>query len=272
LKPSIRELTHVIERWSEGIAAESMAEEILLELVPFVERHPWWQARAELVLRLLEQLAVRPPTQILDAGCGWGVTLRALENHGYRALGLDISHRALVRLDRPGRHLVQADLAQPIDPGRPQSDAVLALDVIEHTDDDQQVVRHLGSLVKPGGVLIVSVPALPEMYSEFDAIQGHRRRYRPETLRQAIIGSELELERIFWWGRWLVPVLGRQRARPRGRPGDTESQVYRRYLKLPPRPLAWIAKIAFRLEERAAIRGQLDRGTSLFAVARRPAN
>jgi len=260
----------VIECWSEGIADDGMAEEILLELGPIVERHPWWRARARLVLRLLDDLAVQPPARILDAGCGWGVTLSALENRGYRSIGLDISHRALVRLDRPGRQLVQADLAQPIDLGRPESDAALALDVIEHIEDDRAAIRHLGSLVKPGGVLIVSVPALPEMLSEFDAIQGHRRRYLPETLRQAFAGSDLNLERIFWWGRWLVPALSRQRARPRGRPGETHTQIYRRYLELPPQPFPWVAGLAFSLEERPAVRGRLNRGTSLFAIARRP--
>jgi SAM-dependent methyltransferase len=260
----------VIERWSEGIAAESMAEEILLELGSIVHRHPWWRARASLVLRLLEDLSVRPPARVLDAGCGWGVTLAALENGGYQSIGLDISHRALVQLDRPGRLLVQADLTQPIDPGRPQSDAVLALDVIEHIEDDLAAIRRLGSLVKPGGVLIVSVPALPEMFSEFDLIQGHRRRYLPETLRAVFTGSELEFERVFWWGRWLVPVLGRQRARPRGRPGETHAQIYHRYLRLPPQPIPWIVRLAFSLEERATVRGRLEKGTSLFAVARRP--
>ena len=260
----------MIERWSEGIAADSMAEEILLELGPLIHRHPWWQARASLVSRLLEELSVHPPARILDAGCGWGVTLAALENRGYQSIGLDISHRALVKIDRPGRQLVQADLAQPIDPDRAQNDAVLALDVIEHIEDDRAALRRLGSLVKPGGFLIVSVPALPEMFSEFDSIQGHRRRYLPDTLRHAFAGSELDLERIFWWGKWLLPLLGRQRARPRGRPGETRAQIYRRYLELPPQPLRSIIRLAFSLESRPAVHGRLDTGTSLFAVARRP--
>jgi SAM-dependent methyltransferase len=247
-----------------------MDEEILLELGPIVERHPWWEARAALVLRLLDDLSVRPPVLVLDAGCGWGVTLAALEKHGYRSIGLDVSHRALAKLDRPGRHLVQADLSQTFAAGRFELDAALALDVIEHIEDDQGALRRLGSLIKPGGVLIVSVPALPELFSEFDRIQGHRRRYLPDSLRQAFAGSGTEVERVFWWGRWLLPVLRRQRARSRGRPGETVTQVYRRYLELPPRPIPWLAKLAFSLEQRAAIQGRLRRGTSLFAVARKP--
>jgi len=127
----------------------------------------------------------------------------------------------------------------------------------------------LGALVRPGGVLIVSVPALPELYTEFDAIQGHRRRYLPETLRAAFESSGLELEQTFWWGRWLVPALRRHRGRPRSRPGETPSEIYRRYLELPPWPLPWAARLAFLVEQPLALRGLLPTGTSLFAVARR---
>ena len=114
------------------------------------------------------------------------------------------------------------------------------------------------------------MPALPEMFTEFDAIQGHRRRYLPETLAAAFEGSGLELEQVFWWGRWLVPALRRQRARSRALPGESAAQVYRRYLQLPPWPLPWVARVAFSLEEGWAVRGRLATGTSLFAVARRP--
>jgi 2-polyprenyl-3-methyl-5-hydroxy-6-metoxy-1,4-benzoquinol methylase len=260
----------MIESWSQGVADESMAEDILVDLAKTIRRHPWWQARAVLTLDLLESLGLRPPARILDAGCGWGVTLDSLEARGYQPIGMDISRRTLEQLDRPGRTLIEADLTQPIGRDVPVLDAVLALDVIEHLDDDRAAVSRLGELVRPGGIVVVSVPALPEMFTEFDAIQGHRRRYLPETLGGAFAGSGLELQRIFWWGRWLVPALRRQRAKTRAQPGESASQIYRRYLRLPPWPLLWVARLAFALEHGAALRGRLRTGTSLFAVARRP--
>ncbi|MFO0892141.1 MAG: class I SAM-dependent methyltransferase [Isosphaeraceae bacterium] len=262
----------MIERWSAGSPDDGMAEEILLELGDRIRAHPWWLARAALTLGLLETMGVRPPARVLDAGCGWGVTLEALERRGYRASGLDVSRRTLERLDRPGRRLIEADLSGPLpDHAGAAFDAVLALDVLEHLDDDRAAVRGLGALAIPGGLVIVSVPALPALFGEFDAIQGHRRRYLPETLRAAFDDSGLALERAFWWGRWLVPALRRQRSRPRSRPGETPAEIYRRYLTLPPWPLPWLARAAFALEHRPALRGRLSTGTSLFAVARRPA-
>jgi SAM-dependent methyltransferase len=205
----------------------------------------------------------------MDAGCGWGVTLDSLEKDGYDAIGLDQSRRALERIDRPDRSLVEADLNQPMPQGVSSFDAVLALDVIEHLDDDRTAVRRLGSLLRPGGFLVVSVPALPELFGEFDAVQGHRRRYLPETLRGVFAGSELRLERVFWWGQFLVPTLRRMRTVKRGQPGEPSSSVYARYLKLPPWPLPLVASLAFRLEEGPCLRGRATIGTSLFAVAQR---
>ncbi len=260
----------MIERWSRGDADEHMPEEILVDLAAIVRRHPWWRARASLTLELLRDLGVRPPARVLDVGCGWGVTLEALERRGYRAIGMDVSRRALEGLDRPGRTLIEADLTRPIGREAPPHDAVLALDVIEHLDDDRAAVRRLAGWTRPGGSVVVSVPALPELFGEFDRIQGHRRRYMPQGLRAAFADSGLVLERVFWWGRWLVPALRRQRARPRIQPGESAAEVYRTYLRLPPWPLGTAARLAFAIEGRPAIRGRLAIGTSLFAVARRP--
>lgn len=247
-----------------------MAEEILVDLAPLIRKHPWWRARGRLVLALLEDLAVDPIGRVLDAGCGWGTTLEGLERGGYCPTGADISRRALERLDRPGRELAEFDLNQPWPGGVEPFDAVLALDVIEHLDDDRAAVARLGELALPDGVVIVSVPALPDLWTEFDAIQGHRRRYTPETLRATFKGSGLTLERLFWWGSWMVPILKRSRGEPRGRPGESAAEVYRRYLALPPWPVPLAFRLALALEQNRAIAGKLRVGTSLFAVGRKP--
>ncbi len=260
----------MIARWSAGVADDNMAEEILTGLGGRIARHPWWLARADLTLALLDRLGVRPPMRVLDAGCGWGTTLGALERRGYRAVGADIARRALEGLDRPGRELAEVDLTRPLPGGIEPFDAVLALDVIEHLDDDRGAVERLGTLARPGGVVVVSVPALPDLFTEFDAIQGHRRRYLPGTLRDAFERTGLEVDRVFWWGSWLVPMLRRQRGRPRSRPGESAARVYRRYLSLPPWPAPMLLRAAFALERGRALDGKLATGTSLFAVARRP--
>ncbi len=264
----------MIVTWNRGDAGSHMPQEILVALSRSVRRHPWWRARARLTAALLFRLGLRPGDRVLDAGCGWGVTLEHLERTGYRVDGLDVARDALEALDRrrPTRTLIEADLTRdlPVDPQPANYDAVLALDVLEHLDDDRAAVARLGQLARPGGVVVVSVPALPELFGEFDAVQGHRRRYVPETFQTAFDGNGLELLSLFWWGGWMVPLLRRRARRATARPGEPASVVYQRYLRLPPWPAPRILNFAYSLEQRRALDGRLRTGTSLFAVARRP--
>jgi SAM-dependent methyltransferase len=261
----------MIATWSVGNADDCMAEDILVDLNEMIHGHPWWKARARLAIALLRRQRIGPPARVLDAGCGWGVTLKALEKHSYRVAGLDISRRCLQQLVRPGRELIEADLTQPLPDGVQRYDAALALDVIEHLDDDRSAVTRLGELVRPDGVVLVSVPALPELYSEFDLIQGHRRRYTPDTLRRAFAGTGLVVERVLWWGQWLVPMLRRRCGRRLAADGESAAETYRRYLALPPWPFSLALPWLFRLEQPWTLRGASTTGTSLFAVARRAA-
>jgi SAM-dependent methyltransferase len=259
----------MITTWSRGGPVQSMNEAILVDLRRRVNRHPWWRARARFTVALLARLGVAPPATVLDAGCGWGVTLEWLERCGYRCTGLDVSRRVLEQLDRSNRELIEADLTLPLPERAQPYDTVLALDVIEHVDDDGAALASLGQLIRPGGVLVLSVPALPEFFTEFDRIQGHRRRYTPEMLSTAFEYSGLELEQTMWWGQWLVPLLKRQRNRPKARPNEPAVETYRRYLSLPPWPGPLMLSLAFAWEKRRALERKLRVGTSLFAVARK---
>jgi SAM-dependent methyltransferase len=259
----------MITTWSSGPADDGMSEAILTDLGDAVRRHPWWQARARLMLALLRRARVLPPARVLDAGCGWGLNLAALERVGYQVAGLDISRRCLHRLERPGRDLIEADITRPLPEAVVPYGAVVALDVIEHLDDDRGAVGRLVRLTRPGGVLVVSVPALPRLHSEFDDIQGHRRRYLPHTLRAAFAGSGARIESLFWWGSWMVPVLMFQRKLPRAAAGESPAEVYRHYLAVPPWPFSAALRLAFTLDEAWALHGTPPVGTSLFAVARR---
>jgi len=144
------------------------------------------------------------------------------------------------------------------------------LDVIEHLDDDRGTVARLAQLTKPGGFTIVGVPALPELFSDFDVVQGHRRRYLPESLRQAFSGTGLVIEHMLWWGSWMVPLLKRQRGRrPRAARAEAPAAAYKRYLALPPWPAPLLMRAAFGLSQTRSLRGESKTGTSLFALARR---
>jgi SAM-dependent methyltransferase len=261
----------MIQTLTEGAVDEGMPEEMLTETLERVRRHPWWMARTKLALAVLRQNGISAPAAVADVGCGWGITLDALEAAGYKAIGLDISHKILERIDRPARRLIQADLRQPLTGLTIQADALLLLDVIEHVDDDQQVLRYSAQLLRPGGLAVVSVPARPDLFSEFDEIQGHRRRYLPDRLRSAFANTGLEILQVFWWGQWMVPLLcRRQRTSTTGQAAS--AKTYSDYLRLPPWPGPLVMKAFYAWEQRRAMAGKVRTGTSLFAVgSRQPA-
>ncbi|MHA3771956.1 methyltransferase domain-containing protein [Verrucomicrobiota bacterium sgz303538] len=258
----------MIERWNKGVADDCMPEEMLVSTLEKVRRHPWWKARAALALEVLKRNEISPPASVFDVGCGWGVNLTALEKAGYRVSGLDISPQILSLIDSPQRRLIEADLMQPLPDRVEPADAILALDVIEHLDDDRYAVQQMAQLLKPGGIAVISVPAQPELYSDFDAVQGHRRRYLPESLQAAFDKTGLKIRTIFWWGAWMVPILRRTRA-SENKQRDRPARTYADYLNLPPWPGPQIFAAAFALEKARAISGSLNTGTSLFAVAER---
>jgi SAM-dependent methyltransferase len=257
----------VIETWSQGIADDHMDEAILVELATQVKRHPWWRARTRLALSIIQRAGFAPGTTVLESGCGWGTNLEALEDAGYPVVGLDVSQRALARLDRPGRRLILADLTKPLGQ-RERFDVVLALDVLEHLDDDDTAFANLAQLTAPGGLLVVSVPARPSLFSRFDEIQGHRRRYLPRRLEALTARPELEAVDIFYWGMWMLPLLQLRKAFRAHRQASPQ-QEYRRFLAIPRAPLDLPLRLAYRLERRPAMAGLLPIGTSLFVTARR---
>ncbi|HEY3381156.1 MAG TPA: class I SAM-dependent methyltransferase [Vicinamibacterales bacterium] len=261
----------MIERWSVGDAGAGMDEEMLVRLAGEIERHPWWQARARLTLALLDRAFVMPPADVLDAGCGWGVTLAALERRRFSATGLDVSTRALERLDQRARRLILADLTKKPPQNHPRFDAVLALDVIEHIDDDRSAVANVAALAKIGGLVVLSVPALQELFSEFDEVQGHRRRYDETMLRRACEGTGLEVQEMLWWGRTFVPLLRWQRRRRKGHVGERPDAIYERYVRAPRPPLSWAFAAIAKAETKLTLSGRARSGTSLFALARRTA-
>jgi len=255
----------MITVWSQGRANENMPETMLVETLANVRRHPWWRARARLALSLIKANGFCPPDSVLDVGCGWGVNLEILEDAQYHVTGLDVSRQILELIDRPNRHLIQADLNQSPPLSHKFYSILLLLDVIEHLDDDRGTITQLAALAKPGALLLVSVPALPDLFSEFDVIQGHRRRYMPETLRAAFDDTGFAIERIFWWGAWMVPVIRwvrQQKASP-------NPKTYSDYLRLPPWPAPLLMRALYSWEQGRAIAGRLSVGTTLFAVARR---
>ncbi|OGS00378.1 MAG: hypothetical protein A2V88_07830 [Elusimicrobia bacterium RBG_16_66_12] len=142
-------------------------------------------------------------------------------------------------------------------------DFVSALDVLEHCADDAAAARRLRDLVRPGGVLFVTVPAFEALRSGWDDDVGHVRRYTPASLARVLEDAGLDVENCSCFFSYLLPpALWRARGSSKGDPAAPFPEVS---------PITNSAlKALGRLEECWLGRFRLPLGSSVFARARRP--
>jgi ubiquinone/menaquinone biosynthesis C-methylase UbiE len=225
------------------------------------ERHWWYRGRRRMLAALLEGVELPPGARVLDAGCGSGRTLDELARYG-RPHGVELNPLGLAAARGRGHEVEQAAVEQiPYEDA--SFDLVTCLDVFEHTDDDVAALRELRRVARPGGRLVVSVPAHPRLWSRHDVVNRHRRRYTRKTLRAAAEAAGWQVERMTGFNLiYLAPAalvrIGRREQ------GDGESE-----LELTPSSLDSLLELPLRLEAALVRRGaSFPPGLSLFAVLR----
>ena len=238
-------------------------DETLVRQYPELElKHFWWVTRRLLVHRLISTVRAQGEMDVLDIGCGSGVLARELAQSGAAVTASDLIPHPDWSASRNPRFVAGDYLGLSTELG--VHDVVLALDVMEHFEDDRAFADHLMDNVRPGGSAIVTVPAYKWLWSRHDEVNHHFRRYTRATLRQVITGAGLEVSRCgyIFFGliapKLLVSVVGR---------GSDRDEI--------PTPAPIFNETAtkyFQLEHRIAItrRNFLPAGTSVLAVCRRP--
>lgn len=241
-----------------------MQESELPAMLARDEDHWWFRGRRRIVNRELERLSLPRDARLLDAGCGSGRTLDDLSRFG-RVEGLDISASA-VRATYGRHHDVWlADIQHTPLPDR-CFHVVTCLDVLEHVPDDRRALSELLRVTRPGGTIVVTVPAYPSLWSSHDVANEHFRRYRRTSLRclAAEVGCELVRDTHFN-ALLLAPIaLVRRARRPERR------RARRSDLELTPQRLNRVLELPLRAEARfLAAGGRLPFGLSLLLVLRR---
>ncbi|WP_375434657.1 class I SAM-dependent methyltransferase [uncultured Hymenobacter sp.] len=235
-----------------------------------IEESYWWfQARRDMVFRLVQDAKLATDAPILEIGCSGGPLLQRLRSAGYTNLtGIDVSEAGIAVAERRGIPNVScmdgANLTFP----DASFDLVVASDVLEHIQNEAQALREWTRVLRPGGQLLVFVPAFQFLWGKHDVINQHFRRYTADQLATAMRGAGLKVSRSSYWNVSLFFPTAAVRLFKRFLPKDNKPASDDLFAAP---PLVNTLLTGFiKAENRLLQRINAPVGVSVFALAKKP--
>jgi ubiquinone/menaquinone biosynthesis C-methylase UbiE len=232
-----------------------------------VDEHHWWyRGRRRIIRAELERLPLPVGAQVLDAGCGSGRTLADLVAYG-TVSGIELNEDAAELARSRGHGEVRVGRLEELPWADASFDLITCLDVIEHTPDDRTALGELHRVCRPGGWLLVTVPAYPALWSLHDEANHHYRRYSRPAMRSAAAAAGWTVTRVSSFNSVLLAPAAVVRLAQRRSGGHNGSS---NNLEIGPAWLNDALETPLALEARWLAGGHtLPFGLSLVAVLRR---
>lgn len=207
-----------------GFALEARGRIVLLEAAPIeadypVEgsdvqdhvssRHFWFGMRNRFILQLMDRIRGEG-RRLVEYGMSNGLVLRQLEQAGWDAAGNDMHMSGLQRAaDLVAGPVICAPLEKVV--FRDPVDVACFFDVIEHLPDELPALEHAVRQLRPGGHLVVTVPASQSLWSDFDGLLGHKRRYSAGELKALFDRLDLDVVLLRYAFFFSYPLVWLQR-------------------------------------------------------------
>jgi SAM-dependent methyltransferase len=179
----------------------------LLELTGRAEAtHFWFRGFRKFIAPVIADLAKgRAGLRLVDCGCGTGHNLQLLRPHG-TVVGFDLSSAGLVRARASGAAAVRGDVTRiPLASGA--FDVATSFDVLQCVDGDVDAIREMARIVRPGGVVVITVAALEALRGDHSEVWQEVRRYTPASARRLVEAAGLTPVRVSFMFASLFPLM-----------------------------------------------------------------
>jgi len=246
-----------------------MDREFYAEYSQIEDTHWWFRGRREIFTRILAPFANGPRLRILDIGFGTGAMLTFLSRYG-SVVGMDMSVDAVrfarERCDRP---MLLGDITQ-VPLATASLDLVTAFDIVEHVDDDAAALAELARVCRPGGHVLLTVPAFQFLWGNQDVISHHKRRYTLADLEGRVRTAGFVPRRLSYFNALLFPVVAAVRVARRLR-GEPKGEIKSDFTMTKPGFVNDTLTRVFAAEGRLLTRWRLPVGVSIVCLAERQA-
>jgi len=243
-----------------------MDRDVYARMAELEDNHWWFKARRRIVSDIIAR-KIKPSDNalILEAGCGTGGNLAMLTKFGeVSGFEPDAEARGWVA-EKSKLDIKNGFLPNNLSYGHKKFDLIVALDVLEHVEEDQDSMQTLLALLKPGGALLVTVPAFPFLWSKHDELHHHKRRYTRAGLKNILTDAGGQIEMLGYFNTFLFPLVAGLRMLKKliGKDQGHDDAM----------PSAWLnacLRTIFASERYVLGRIRMPVGVSLLAIARNP--
>lgn len=235
------------------------------EMAALEDTHWWFVARRRILGHVISGLELPRDADILDVGCGTGGNLALLSKYG-RVSALEMNEAAReYSLQRGICEVRYGRLPDEIPYPDSQFDLIVLLDILEHVEPDSQSLAAVAGKLKPGGAMLITVPAFPILWGPHDVRHHHKRRYTQSRLQRLFPEAGLFLSFLTHFNTLLFPIILGVRLVQKITGADSNQG-----LKVPPPFLNTMLSRIFASERFAVGRFYVPFGLSLLALARKP--
>lgn len=182
-----------------------MEKYLYSDLFELEDNHWWHKAKRETSLYLINKFIKLKDNKILDVGCGAGKNMESMAKFG-EVWGIDINEESIKYCRFRGLQKIKIASSEKTGFKVNFFDLVTLFDVLEHTDEDK-TLKEMKRVLKKGGLILLAVPAYPWLWSKWDEVLHHKRRYTQKSLAGVLEKNSFKILEISYMHPHLVILV-----------------------------------------------------------------